>query len=81
MVERLALRGEFPRMFLLKNAARSASRDLVSGYLEEITNHGITEQRWDAMSRSERNAVNDRLRAAVVDKEAEVVALLCADLA
>jgi hypothetical protein len=67
-------------MFAGGSAARNARRNLVSGYLEEITDHGIDEEAWNAMSRAEHNAVNDRLRAAVVEKESEVVAELRAEL-
>jgi hypothetical protein len=54
-------------------AARTERRDLLRGFLRQVTDHGITPDEWDAMSRAERNVVTDRLRAAVVEKEHEIV--------
>jgi hypothetical protein len=57
-------------------AARAQFRDLFEGFLEELTDHGITQQEWDAMGRAERNRVNDDLRARVVEAEAGAVTRL-----
>ena len=54
-------------------AARAARRDVLRGAIEQLVDHGITRREWDAMSRAERNTVNDRLRTAVLEKETAMV--------
>lgn len=54
-------------------AVRNARRNLVSGYIEEITDHGVTPEMFEAMTRAEQLALNDEVRAALVEKEAEIV--------
>jgi hypothetical protein len=53
--------------------ARQSLRTALDGSIEQIANHGITEQAWAAMSRAEKNAVFDRLRQQVVACEREIV--------
>jgi hypothetical protein len=55
-------------------AARAQLRNLFDGFVEGLTNHSITQEQWDTMSRAERNQVNDDLRARVVEAEAGAVA-------
>jgi hypothetical protein len=54
-------------------AARAQLRDLLRGFLEQATNHGITQAQWDAMEPSERNLANDEVRARIVEAEATAV--------
>jgi hypothetical protein len=54
-------------------AARADRRDVLRGVIEQLVDRGITQAEWDAMSRADRNAVNDQLRTAVVEKESKMV--------
>lgn len=60
--------------------ARRPLRNALNGWIEQLTDHGITQERWDAMSRAEQNAVTDELRQQVVDREQETVEELQARL-
>lgn len=62
-------------------AARAQRRRVLDGFLGRLADHGITQEMWDAMTRTERNALSDRLRAAVVERERELVDDLRAVLA
>jgi hypothetical protein len=53
--------------------ARQSLRTALKGAIEQIADHGITEQEWQPMSRSAKNVVFDRLRQQVVEREQEIV--------
>lgn len=53
--------------------ARERLRSSVSGWLKQVTDHGITREEWESMAREERNVLTDRLRAEVVAREEEIV--------
>lgn len=61
-------------------SARAKLRDSVAGFLSRVTDHGISRDEWDRMTRPERNAVTDRLRAEVVQREAQLVRQILAEL-
>jgi hypothetical protein len=53
--------------------ARAAMRQRFSGFLEEIAVDDITQEDWERMPRAEQNAVNDPIRAQVVEAETSAV--------
>jgi hypothetical protein len=60
--------------------ARQSLRSALDGAIDEIADHGITPEEWEAMSRPDKNAVFDRLRQRVVEREQEVIEKLEARL-
>lgn len=60
--------------------ARRSLQAALDGAIEQIADHGITEQEWQAMSRPEKSALFDGLRQEVVEHEQRVVEELAARL-
>jgi hypothetical protein len=45
----------------------------LDGWMEQLTDHGISQEAWEGMSRAEQNAITDPLRQQVVEREHEMV--------